>query len=285
MTDRLNAPHFAERLCEHLGSVEPTDEDVVGAKKFVRSRRDLREEPLTRKGHEYVVEALLRPAIESFVKKALPDGGPRMHRRVYSSHFHTTSESEDDWKKEWQNFKTAHGEVDTGDQGHSRRADLFISMGTARLVSVRVQIRACGRRSVGGLDPEANDTTSVETPSEHLGALCRRTRRKCRSCRRLSHSRRITRTERVCCPDQGSRGALSVASIHSFRSRSRRFLWAHRSSRQRFASSGCRHTGEQVASLMERLATRRTGGIRRDSTEPVLQCDGPDERVQVRATF
>src|SRR5438094_3099 len=67
-----------------------------------------------------------------------------MHRRVYSSHFHTTSESEDDWKKEWKNFKTAHGEVDTADQGHSRRADLFISLGTAGLVSVEFKYVPAG---------------------------------------------------------------------------------------------------------------------------------------------
>jgi hypothetical protein len=36
----------------------------------------------------------------------------------------------------WERFKHAHPDVDTHDAGHSRRADLFVSIGKAAIVSI-----------------------------------------------------------------------------------------------------------------------------------------------------
>ena len=51
----------------------------------------------------------------------------------------------------WLDFRRAHPGVDTDDAGHSRRADLFISMGKAGLVSVEFKyLRAKSTPGSGG---------------------------------------------------------------------------------------------------------------------------------------
>lgn len=120
---------FARGLAEYLSHVRPTSRSMKAAKKFVRRRRDLRGEPLDRKGYEYVVERFLRQGITRYARTTLRIPKGELHQRVYSSHFHTTSDREAVWKTRWEEFSRAHPDVDTDDNGHSRRADLFISMG------------------------------------------------------------------------------------------------------------------------------------------------------------
>jgi len=127
---------FTQGLVEHLSHVQVSEEGIREAKKFVRERRDLRNEPSDRKGYEYVVERLLRPQITKYAEDELCIPRSDSHRHIYSSHFHTTNDGQSEWRTRWQNFKRAHPEVDTDDDGHSRRADLFISVGKAGLVSI-----------------------------------------------------------------------------------------------------------------------------------------------------
>ena len=126
---------FTRGLVEHLSHVRVTDTAITEAKKFLREQRDLRNEPSDRKGHEYVVEILLRRRITQYAEDALRISRSGSHRRIYSSHFHTTRDRESVWRARWEDFKRAHPGVDTDDDGHSRRADLFISMGK-KLVSI-----------------------------------------------------------------------------------------------------------------------------------------------------
>jgi hypothetical protein len=121
---------------EHLSRVPATEAAIAEAKTFLRERRDLRNEPSDRKGHEYVVEILLRRRTTEYAETVLRIPREESHRHIYSSHFHTTSDEPRLWRARWQEFKRAHPGVDTDDDGHSRRADLFISMGKAGLVSV-----------------------------------------------------------------------------------------------------------------------------------------------------
>ena len=130
---------FTRGLVEHLehpSHVRVTEKAIEKAKTFVRERRDLRNEPSDRKGYEYVVERLLRPRITQYAEDALRIPRSDSHRRIYFSHFHTTSDEPSEWRTRWQDFKRAHPDVDTDDDGHSRRADLFISMGKVGLVSI-----------------------------------------------------------------------------------------------------------------------------------------------------
>jgi hypothetical protein len=125
---------FTTGLVEHLSHVP-----VVGigqAKKFLRERRDLRNEPSDRKGYEYVVEILLRRRIAEYAEDVLRIPRGDSHRHIYSSHFHTTSDEPSLWRARWLDFKRAHPNVDTYGDGRSQRADLFISMGKSGLVSV-----------------------------------------------------------------------------------------------------------------------------------------------------
>jgi hypothetical protein len=121
---------------EHLSRVRATEAATARAKKFLRERRDLRNEPSDRKGYEYVVEILLRRRITQYAEAVLRVPRRESHRRIYSSHFHTTSDDPSLWRARWLDFRRAHPGVDTDDAGHSRRADLFISMGKSELVSV-----------------------------------------------------------------------------------------------------------------------------------------------------
>jgi hypothetical protein len=133
---------------EHVSRVRATESAIAEAKTFLRARRDLRNEPSDRKGHEYIVEILMRPRITEYAEEVL--GIPRedSHRHIYSSHFHTTRDEPSLWRARWLDFKRAHPGVDTDDDGHSRRADLFISMGKAGLVSVEFKyLRAKGTPS------------------------------------------------------------------------------------------------------------------------------------------
>jgi hypothetical protein len=142
---------FTGGLVEHLCHVRVTERAIEKAKKFVRERRDLRNEPSHRKGHEYVVERLLRSRIAKYAAHELGIPGTDSHRHIYSSHFHTTSDGQREWRTRWQDFKRAHPEVDTDDDEHSRRADLFISMGKARLVSIEFKyLRAQRKPAVRG---------------------------------------------------------------------------------------------------------------------------------------
>lgn len=133
---RLTPLAFTRGLVEHLSLLRATEGATAKAKKFLRERRDLRDEPSDRKGHEYVVEILLRRRITQYAEDALRVPGRDSHRHIYSSHFHTTSDEPSQWRARWLDFKRTHPGVDTDDDGHSRRADLFISMGKPGLVSV-----------------------------------------------------------------------------------------------------------------------------------------------------
>src|SRR3954466_14537823 len=106
MTEQINPVAFAQRLVRHLGDVRVSEDDVAKAKNFVRSRRDLRREPSTRKGYEYIVEALLRPTVEKFATEHLAHTSPVSHMRVCSSHFHTSTDSEKLCDERWQEFKS-----------------------------------------------------------------------------------------------------------------------------------------------------------------------------------
>ncbi len=154
MTKPVPPLAFTRSLVKHLGppsQAQATEEEIEEAKKFVRARRDLRNEPLDRKGYEYVVESLLRPRITEYAERALCIPSSHSHRRIYSSHFHTTSDVPSVWRSRWQDFKRAHPDVDTDDDGHSRRADLFISMGKAGLVSIEFKyLRAKSNPAVLG---------------------------------------------------------------------------------------------------------------------------------------
>jgi hypothetical protein len=121
---------------EHFSRVRATGAAIARAKKFLRVRRDLRNEPSDRKGYEYVVEILLRPKITRYAEAVLRIPRKASHRHIYSSYFHTTRDEPSLWRARWLDYKRAHPGVDTDDAGHSRRADLFISMGKAGLVSV-----------------------------------------------------------------------------------------------------------------------------------------------------
>ena len=127
---------FTLGLVERLSCVRVTERAIERAKTLLRQRRDLRHDPPDRKGHEYVVEILLRPKITRYTEDALRIARSDSHEHIYSSHFHTTRDQESVWRTRWQEFRRAHPEVDTDDDGHSRRADLFISIGTAGLVSI-----------------------------------------------------------------------------------------------------------------------------------------------------
>jgi len=139
---------FARDLEEYLSHVRPTEKAIGRAKEFVRARRGSRHELLDRKGHEYVVEAFLRPKITRYAAGKLHIPQRDWHRRVYSSHFHTTSDLEADWRTKWTEFRRAHPDVDTHADGHSCRADLFIAMGKG-LVSIEFKyLRANSKPAV-----------------------------------------------------------------------------------------------------------------------------------------
>ena len=148
----LNLLAFTRGLVEHLEHFSHgrfTETAIVKAKKFLRGRRDLRNDPSERKGYEYVVEILLRRRIARYAEEVLRVPRRVSHRHIYSSHFHTTRDEPSEWRSRWQDFTRAHPGVDTHDDGHSRRADLFISMGKARLVSVEFEyLRARARPAV-----------------------------------------------------------------------------------------------------------------------------------------
>jgi hypothetical protein len=128
MTNSLIPLGFTLGLVKELSRVRVTEKRIEEAKKFLRGRRDLRNEPWDRKGHEYVVEILLRRRITQYAEDALRISRNDSHRHIYSSHFHTTRDRESVWRTRWQDFKRAHRHEDTNDSGHSRRADLFVSM-------------------------------------------------------------------------------------------------------------------------------------------------------------
>jgi len=121
---------------EHLCPIRATEAAITEAKKFLRARRDLRNEPSDRKGYEYVVEILLRQEITEYAEDILRVPARESHRQIYSSHFHTTSDEPKLWRTRWRQFRESHPAVDTDDDGHSRRADLFICLGKVGLVSV-----------------------------------------------------------------------------------------------------------------------------------------------------
>jgi hypothetical protein len=104
---------FTRGLVEHLSLVRATERATEKAKKFLQERRDLRNEPLDRKGHEYVVEIQLRRRISQYAEDALRIPRSDSHRHIYSSHFHTTRDLESVWRTRWQDFKRAHPDLDT----------------------------------------------------------------------------------------------------------------------------------------------------------------------------
>ena len=89
-----------------------------------------------------MVEALLRPTITNYTARAL-DPKRDMNRRIYSSHFHTTIDDRQQWRRRWADFKATNPEVDTDDDGHSRRADLFDFDGNRGAGVHRVQVFTC----------------------------------------------------------------------------------------------------------------------------------------------
>ena len=137
MSPRSEAWTLAQGLAGRLSAISPTEQDVQHAKRSLRRQRDSRGEPKTRKGYEYVVERLFRPAIEEYAGQHLKVGVPDLHRRCYSSHFHTTDDTEMEWKRKWFLFRRTHASVDTLDTGNqSRRADLFIAAQNNCLISI-----------------------------------------------------------------------------------------------------------------------------------------------------
>jgi hypothetical protein len=128
---------FAQGLVEHLADVRITEDAVDEAKNFLRARRALRKKlPKKESAYEYVVELAIRPTITRYATNELGISTSDSSPHIYSSHFHTTSDPEKEWERKWRRFKRAYPEMDTDDAGHSRRADLFIAMGNAGLVSV-----------------------------------------------------------------------------------------------------------------------------------------------------
>jgi hypothetical protein len=140
------ATEFARSLAAHLSRFRVGPKKVEEAKKFVRARRDLRDEPVTRKGYEYVVERIFRPTISEYAQHKLGIKKSDASCHIYSSHFHTTSDEEDHWKKLWNEFRRAYPDVDTNEESHSRRADLFISLGRDRLVSIEFKYLPANRK-------------------------------------------------------------------------------------------------------------------------------------------
>ncbi len=173
MTKPVPPLAFTRSLVEHLSQVRATEKTIEEAKTFVRARRDLRNEPSDRKGYEYVVERLLRPTITKCAENALRIIRSDSHRRIYSSHFHTTSDEPSDWRSRWQDFKRAHQDVDTDDDGHSRRADLFISMGKAGPCVNRVQVSSRQVQPSGTGMCQPDPATSHEAPRLCLGPIRR----------------------------------------------------------------------------------------------------------------
>ena len=137
MTKPLTPLAFTRGLVKHLSEARITEAKIEKAKRFLKQRRELRNESTAKESaYEYVVEIALRPTITQYAENALIIPRSNSHRRIYSSHFHTASGGQREWKSRWTEFRLTHADVDTDDEGHSRRADLFISMGKTRLVSI-----------------------------------------------------------------------------------------------------------------------------------------------------
>lgn len=127
---------FARSLvADVLSGYSPTKHALNEAAAFVQVRRDERGEPPGRKGHELVVERLLRPVLTGWAATKLGLTDIDVPLRINSSHFHTCDDAE--WPKSWRTFQQTHRNVDTYDkQGHLRRADLFICPGGRDIVSI-----------------------------------------------------------------------------------------------------------------------------------------------------
>jgi len=126
---------LAEGLADFLSKFPPDERTLKEAMTFVRKRRDERGEPLGRKGHEYVVERLLRPVVTGWVATQLGLSDTEVALRVNSSHFHTCDD--DKWPNSWRTFQKEYRNVDTHDErGHLRRADLFICTSGQNIVSI-----------------------------------------------------------------------------------------------------------------------------------------------------
>jgi len=147
MTKPLTPLAFTRGLVEHLSHVRVTEKAIDKAKNFLRERRELRKKrPKKESAYEYVVELMFRPIITRYAENELGISRGDSNRYIYSSHFHTTSDVEKEWKRLFERFKLVHSEVDTDDAGHSRRADLFVSVGKAGLVSIEFKYLRANRR-------------------------------------------------------------------------------------------------------------------------------------------
>lgn len=147
MTKPLTPLAFTRGLVEHLSHVRVTKKGIDRAKNFLRERRRLRKKrPKKESGYEYVVELMFRRKITRYAENELGISTSDSHRHIYSSHFHTTSDVEKKWERRFERFKGDHPEVDTDDAGHSRRADLFISVGNKKLVSIEFKYLGANRR-------------------------------------------------------------------------------------------------------------------------------------------
>jgi hypothetical protein len=118
-----------------LSPFSANDTNLETAMAFVRKRRDERGEPPDRKGHELVVERLLRPVVTDWITRQLDIDDNEAPLRINSSHFHTCDD--DKWPDSWRVFQKCYRNADTHDaHGHLRRADLFICAGGQDIVSI-----------------------------------------------------------------------------------------------------------------------------------------------------
>ena len=138
----------ARHLFARLEGFQPTPDAVKRAKRRVRAQRRRRREPPGKKGHEYIVEALLRPVITRLAARMLGlKSRDELPCRIYSSHFHTTDDREEIWRQRFACFRWIHPSADTFDRGnHRRRADLFIATQINRLVSVEFKYVTPGQK-------------------------------------------------------------------------------------------------------------------------------------------
>src|SRR5262245_57670607 len=96
---------IAQDLCERLSRFRPGQQALIRAKRRLRHQRQRRRQSAGKKGHEYVVEALLRPIITRLAARMLRlRSRHEIPCRIYSSHFHTTGETEDVWRQFFASF-------------------------------------------------------------------------------------------------------------------------------------------------------------------------------------
>jgi hypothetical protein len=146
MTKPLTPLAFTRGLVEHLCHVRVTEKAIDKAKNFLRERRELRKSaPRRRARTSMLSNSCFDP--QSPIRE---ERTRHLHERFESAYLFIAFSHDERCRKRmeevWERFKCAHPKVDTDDAGHSRRADLFISMGKAGLVSFEFKYLRANRK-------------------------------------------------------------------------------------------------------------------------------------------